>query len=216
LPEQAEAKSASIAVSAPTERLMIFVDGQNLLYGCNSYEQGFKWDIDAFIGLLTNLEPNRKLVQPYYYASIAPIDRNRVDDEGNPIDDEARYRKQQMFYNVVRQKFKTEIKTTQIQSVHCPNCKTSFKKPKEKGVDVALAADLLTFGLTNDYDVAILVSGDADYLPALKKLAERKPNLKLEIAQFSGQVGHEFRDAGFKFHRLEQYAESFRLQRTQA
>jgi hypothetical protein len=38
---------------------------------------------------------------------IAPVDPNRLGDD-------ARYRKQQMFYNVVRQKCKTEIKETKV------------------------------------------------------------------------------------------------------
>jgi uncharacterized LabA/DUF88 family protein len=192
--------------AAPIQKLMIFVDGQNLFYGCNSYQKGFVWDYDKFINVLTNLAPNRKLIQVYYHASIAPVDPNRLGDD-------ARYRKQQMFYNVLRQKCKTEIKETKVQSIPCPNCNTTFKRPKEKGVDVALAADLLLYGMTGDYDVAILVSGDSDYIPVLQKLAERKPNLKIEIAQFTGQVGYDLRNLGFRFYALDPMAEQFRRTR---
>jgi uncharacterized LabA/DUF88 family protein len=189
------------------KRLMIFIDGQNLYYGCGSYQKGFTWDYDKFVNVLTNLVPNRRLVEVYYHSSIAPIDQNRENDE-------ARYRKQQMFYNRIRQKCKAEIKITRVESVDCPLCKQTYKKPKEKGVDVALAADLLTYGMTGDYDVAILVSGDADYMPVLKKLADRKPDVKLEIAQFTSMVGRDMRNGGFKFHPLEVYAEQFRLVRS--
>ena len=194
---------------APIQKLMIFVDGQNLFYGCNSYQKGFVWDYDKFINVLTNLAPKRKLIQVYYHASIAPVDPNRLGDD-------ARYRKQQMFYNVLRQKCKTEIKETKVQSIPCPNCNTTFKRPKEKGVDVALAADLLLYGMTGDYDVAILVSGDSDYIPVLQKLAERKPNLKIEIAQFTGQVGYDLRNLGFRFYALDPMAEQVRRTRVQA
>jgi uncharacterized LabA/DUF88 family protein len=196
-------KSVNEGAEPQIDRLMIFIDGQNLFYGCNAYQKGFPWDYDKFIRVLTNLAPNRKLIQVYYHSSIAPVDRNRVGDD-------VRYRKQQMFYNVLRQKCKTEIKETKVQSIPCPNCSTTFKRPKEKGVDVALAADLLLYGMTGDYDVAILVSGDSDYIPVLKKLAERKPNLKIEVAQFRGQVGYELRDLGFPFHPLDLIAEQFR------
>jgi uncharacterized LabA/DUF88 family protein len=64
-----------------------------------------------------------------------------------------------MFYNVLRQKYKTEIKETKVQSIPCPNCNTTFKRPKEKGIDVALAADLQLYGMTGNYDVAILKVG---------------------------------------------------------
>ncbi len=190
-------------------RLMIFIDGQNFFYGCNSYQKGFTWDYHKFINLLVSLSPDRELIQVHYYASIAPIDPNRPNDN-------VRYRKQQMFYNVLRQRCRTEIKETKVQSVECPSCKTVFKRPKEKGVDVALGADLLLYGMSEDYDVAVLVSGDSDYIPVLRKLVDRKPKIRIEIAQFSGQVGYDLRNLGFPFHRLDDMAEKFRRQRTQA
>jgi uncharacterized LabA/DUF88 family protein len=70
--------------------------------------------------------------------------------------------------------------------------------------------------MTGDYDVAILVSGDSDYIPVLQKLAERKPNLKIEIAQFTGQVGYDLRNLGFRFYALDPMAEQFRRTRVQA
>jgi uncharacterized LabA/DUF88 family protein len=197
-----------LSASEGSEKLMIFIDGQNFFYGCNSYEKGFTWDYFKLIAVLSNLAPNRRLVQVFYYASIAPVDPDRPNDS-------VRYRKQQMFYNVLRQRCKTEIKETKVQSVECPNCKITFKRPKEKGVDVALAADLLLYGMTGDYDVAILVSGDSDYIPVLKKLAERKPGMKVEIAQFTGQVGYDLRNLGFRFYPLDERAEQFRRRRTQ-
>jgi hypothetical protein len=49
-----------------------------------------------------------------------------------------------------------------------------FKKPrgteKAKGVDIALAKDLLTHANFGNYDVAILVAGDGDYLPLVQEI----------------------------------------------
>ncbi len=208
LPEASKEKEKKVE-QPELQRVMIFIDGQNLFYGCDSYQHGFTWDYDKLVTLLTNLAPNRRLVEVYYHGSIVPNDQKRAGDD-------IRYRKQQMFYNVIRQKCKAEIKVTKFQSVDCPNCKTTFKQPKEKGVDVALAADLLTYGMTDDYDIAILVSGDSDYIPVLKKLSDRKPDVKIEIARFSKMVGNDLRDCGFKFHPLELYAQKFRRQKSQA
>jgi uncharacterized LabA/DUF88 family protein len=43
-------------------------------------------------------------------------------------------------------------------------------KVKEKGVDVALAVDAMKVGLSGTIDVAVLVSGDADFVPLLREL----------------------------------------------
>jgi uncharacterized LabA/DUF88 family protein len=40
--------------------------------------------------------------------------------------------------------------------------------PREKGIDVALAVDLVRTAMLNEYDVAVVFSGDTDLLPALE------------------------------------------------
>lgn len=36
---------------------------------------------------------------------------------------------------------------------------------QEKGVDVRIATDMITLAGADDYDVAVLVSSDADFVP---------------------------------------------------
>jgi uncharacterized LabA/DUF88 family protein len=46
-----------------------------------------------------------------------------------------------------------------------------FKKQKgrrSKGVDIALTTDLLSHAFAGNYDLAVLITGDADYLPAIE------------------------------------------------
>lgn len=50
----------------------------------------------------------------------------------------------------------------------CPHCSTALTSAAEKGVDAALVTDLLSLAWQNAYDVAILLSGDADYIPAIE------------------------------------------------
>ena len=38
----------------------------------------------------------------------------------------------------------------------------------EKGVDIKIASDMLKLAYNNSYDTAILVSGDGDFVPAVK------------------------------------------------
>ena len=43
-------------------------------------------------------------------------------------------------------------------------------KTKEKGTDINLAVNMLSKAYQNAYDIAILVSGDTDYIPVIKEL----------------------------------------------
>jgi hypothetical protein len=49
-----------------------------------------------------------------------------------------------------------------------------FKKDKgqakSKGVDITLTKDILSHGFQNNYDVAVLVAGDADYVPLVREV----------------------------------------------
>jgi uncharacterized LabA/DUF88 family protein len=49
-----------------------------------------------------------------------------------------------------------------------------FKKPskqkKSKGVDVTLTKDLLVNAFHNNYDVAVIMAGDGDYVPVVEEL----------------------------------------------
>ena len=52
-----------------------------------------------------------------------------------------------------------------------------------KGDDIHLATDMISFAYENKYDVAILVSGDGDFVPAIRKVQKLGKNV--ENAYFS-------------------------------
>lgn len=68
----------------------------------------------------------------------------------------------------------------QRKNIHCRHCDTSFHTcvscgqpytPRpEKGVDAAIVTDMLSLGFQKSYDLAVLVSGDADFIPAVEYL----------------------------------------------
>lgn len=62
---------------------------------------------------------------------------------------------------------------------------------REKGTDVALAMALLREAGKGDLDEAVIVSGDADYLPAVKVFREMYPRLGLRFAFPRGRASKE-------------------------
>lgn len=57
--------------------------------------------------------------------------------------------------------------------------------PQEKGVDVALAVDLIEMALIGRYDVGVVFSCDTDLLPAIEVAFRRTP-LQVEVACWRG------------------------------
>ena len=62
---------------------------------------------------------------------------------------------------------------------------------REKGTDIALAMALLREASKGDLDEAVIVSGDADYLPAVKVFREMYPRLGLRFAFPRGRASKE-------------------------
>jgi hypothetical protein len=65
----------------------------------------------------------------------------------------------------------------------CPVCKRQLKGTVEKGVDAAIITDLITFAFDDNYDIAILISGDADHAPVVKYI-QRKTDKQVVQAFF--------------------------------
>lgn len=71
---------------------------------------------------------------------------------------------------------------------HCPKCNQQFLKAGEKGVDAAIVTELLSLAWADAYEVAILVSSDADYVPAVENLQAK--GFKIVNATWRNQGHH--------------------------
>ena len=69
----------------------------------------------------------------------------------------------------------------------CEDCKhvTAGETFVEKGVDMALATDMLYLAMANAYDVATIVSGDFDFQKAIDDV--QRCGLIVEVAYFKNQ-----------------------------
>ena len=79
-------------------------------------------------------------------------------------------------------------KTCEEKVTQCPKCETPFQRAPEKGVDAAIVTDLLTLAWERAFDVAIVLSSDADLIPAVERVQER--GLKVINAAWAGH-GYE-------------------------
>jgi uncharacterized LabA/DUF88 family protein len=139
------------------DRLMIFIDGQNLMHDASNLGE----QVDA-TKLVEMLSEGRKLRRAYYYGFIPP----------NPDNDAAlklQIDRQMAYYHSREYSgFKTTIIPLRKKNVtvQCENCGRTTTKERsiEKGVDVALASDLLSLAAVGAYDIATIVSGDLDFL----------------------------------------------------
>lgn len=85
--------------------------------------------------------------------------------------------------------------------ITCPHCSAALTAAAEKGVDAALVTDLLSLAWQRAYEVAILVSGDSDYIPAVEYVQSQ--GLKVINAAWYGK-GFELQGACWATFSLNQ------------
>lgn len=146
------------------ERVSIFIDGSNFYHSLKNLNIS-KIDFQKLIDILLN---NRDLVSiKYYNASLdISVDKNR-------------YWKQQKFFNYLRKIPFFEVILCKMRKIRKSNRTIDFEV---KGDDVHLTVDLISGAYENIYDTAILVSGDEDFVPAIKKVQQLSK--KVENAYF--------------------------------
>ena len=161
-------------------RVAIFIDGSNLYHALRS---NFKRYNLNFANFTSKLCGSRLLLRTYYYNVLQdPAQRPDV------------YREQQEFLDILRQ--------TPYLEVRLGGTKMAQGVPVEKGIDVMLATDLLYFAWNDFYDVAILVSGDADFAYALQ--AVKNVGKHVEVAYFESGVSKDLLDVADNRHLLDQ------------
>jgi len=138
-------------------RMAIFIDGRNFYHSTKHIERkGYEIDFEK---LVNDLAGSRELVTVFYYNALLDKDYNlETYEEHNEFLDDLR-------------------KIPKFKVVLCDWRKITDKdgtvRYDIKGDDVYLAHDLLIGAFDDLYDIAIILSGDADFIPVIKTLRKR-------------------------------------------
>jgi uncharacterized LabA/DUF88 family protein len=159
-------------------RTILFIDNSNVFKNLTKISNDFRIDYKKFHRLL---ERDGKIWETHFFATEA-IDNVSYED------------KQMEFYNFLKHSLGYVIHTVQlkVRTIHCQNCKTEWTTYTEKGIDVWLATKLLLLLHHDAFDTAILVSGDGDYLEAVK--AVRSMGKRVELVAFKASHSKELVD----------------------
>jgi uncharacterized LabA/DUF88 family protein len=141
---------------------MIFIDGSNMYHSLKHFYKKTNLDIGRFCQKILN---KRHLVRIYYYNA-------KVGQKEEP----QRYKDQKKFLASVEAIPYTELRLGRLVYNNWPGT-----PPYEKGVDIQLATDMITHSFKNNYDVAILVAGDNDFVGALQAVKDNGKNVEVAL-----------------------------------
>lgn len=143
------------------ERVMGYIDGFNLYRGVE--QAGWKrylWHDPAL--LLENLlKPWQNLAGVKYFTA-------RLSGSG------AKWQHQKVLLEALETRERCSLHFGRFQegSHLCPHCGCSTPASKEKMTDVSIAVEILGDAFQDLYDTAILISGDGDLVPAVRKVLD--------------------------------------------
>jgi uncharacterized LabA/DUF88 family protein len=168
---------------ANRERVMVFIDGANLLWTAKEWPGKTNFQVDV-LKLIDTLVNNRLLVRPYFYCGQSvPPEKAQI-------------------------KFFQKMQHLGVSVVTRP-IKQTGGRWTEKGIDVALVTDLLRLAFKNVFDVAILVSGDQDFATALIEV--QRLGIRVEVASFNYAIGEETKMLADRFISLDNIANDIEL-----
>jgi len=157
------------------ERVSVYIDGANFLYGIRSIQKGysdFHFDFEKYINKIIG---DVDLVKVYYYNASLKYNLNPE-----------LFKDQQHFFNRLTKIDKFEVILCKRQRRVSPDGEEHFTI---KGDDIHLAIDMLKDVYENRYDLAILISGDGDFAPLVK--AVRYKDKKVKVYHFRNNISTE-------------------------
>ena len=155
------------------DRVMIFIDLRNMT---KSIGTDIKFSRLDFVRMATYLRGPRKLVAAYIFDSKGVLE---AEDKSKRFHD---YLRHMGFRVIARNSYDTA-------------------KDEQKEVDVAMAVQMVVHALKDNYDVAIVVSGDRDFLPAVQEI--QAAGKKVEVAAFDTSLSSDLSLEADNIHKLE-------------
>ena len=138
------------------DRVMIFIDNSNIFQGFRKYN--VKADYEKLKNVITK---GRNLQDIFLYEGVVyPMSPEKKNWYGN-LSEHSGY--------VIKTSFD----------------KIAVDDAFEKKIDIQIAIDMVSLGYENAYDTAVLVSGDGDFVPVIKKVRELSKNVELWAFRYS-------------------------------
>ena len=148
----------------PNHRVMVFIDYRNLSECMSAVSPNLGLDLYRLTDVLVS---NRELVGAYVFDATWPYPGK--DDDNVKL------------HNSLRKQGFRLVVTNSMNRLG--------GKVVQKETDVSLACEMVEHALLDHYDVAIVVSGDRDFVPAMQKV--QAAGKRVEVAAFEDVYNEE-------------------------
>ncbi|MBY0429311.1 MAG: NYN domain-containing protein [Alphaproteobacteria bacterium] len=158
------------------KRLIIYVDGFNLYHGIDDLrDHKLKW-LDLWKLAESLCADDEAVANVYYFSAYATW----IPDA---------YKRHRDYVRALTSKNVTAVMGEfKKKSVTCHSCKARWDKHEEKETDVHIAVQIIHDAHEKNYDHAILITGDSDQAPTVKKAKAIHPQAKFSVWTPPGRI----------------------------
>lgn len=176
------------------QRVIAYIDGFNLYFGMKSqYGNQFLWlNVEALSHSL--LVPGQTLETTKYFTSRVTNQPDKEKRQGTYLEALKASTGCQFFFG----RYQSNV-------IQCKGCGSNWPSPKEKMTDVNIATQMLMDAFTDQFDTAILISGDTDLVPPIQAIKGIMPHKRIgvffppkrhsiqleSVVDFSGLIGRK-------------------------
>lgn len=150
------------------QRVIAYIDGFNLYFGLKASRWRRYYWLDVVALSRSLMLPNQTLLAVKYFTAKISSPRDKV-------------ARQLAYLDALSCLPACSIVLGRYQEmpIQCPVCRVKRRQPMEKMTDVNIALNLLSDAIEDNFDTALLVSGDADLVPVVSKVFELFPGKRI-------------------------------------
>jgi len=151
------------------ERVIALIDGFNLYHSINSNQnlRKYKWLDLRKLSECFLKKSSESLSKVFYFSAYA---------FWNP-EKENRHR---VYVRALRSRgVEAVMSSFKVKMRKCRKCNRWYKTYEEKETDIRIVTTLFEYSIQNDYDTAVVVSGDTDLVPGLSFVKRIFPKKKI-------------------------------------
>lgn len=140
-------------------RVALFIDGKNFYAGWKDQTSGRDLDFRRMSQWVVRAAGGTHLVSANYYTGVETA-----------IPPTPTQEKIENFLSMLEMQpgFFVQRFAQKLRTHNCPSCAAPNTFSQEKEVDTTIVADMLRLGATGAFEIAVLLSGDADLVPAVE------------------------------------------------
>lgn len=181
-------------------KVSIFIDGQNFYRSLLRHDESLRVDYDRLATWITQAVggPSATFSGAYYYVGVSADAPPLVEGFLKGLE--------------LRPGYFVKREGRVRRTGRCPSCGAEYDYTTEKRVDTRLVADLIHYAAIGAFDAAVLMSGDADFVPAVE--AVNALGRQVWVATWSAEeLSNDLRVRCFGHIQLREGVTAFRADR---